>query len=526
MLRVMIVDNEAAIRKGLIHCIHWEELGCQIAAQAEDGVAALEQIASASPDIIISDIRMPGMDGLELAQAVSERCPHIKVIILTGYPDFSYAQRAIQYHVVDFVLKPTTVENLTHAVEKAKAAIAEDRSSQTLQQELATTSEQNLQLQRSMLLHDLIHRIDCSQLYVFNRLAQLDMDLSSYFVFKLHIAPLEGETLTETEFSDNLTQSQEILADCLSEYPLYYIARGTQDCYGVACAAGEAPVTALCQEAVNIVGSLPRFTLSIGISNCRDNPIVLADAADEASQAVQFASFTPNQPVVHFAELGSFPQQLTDAIYHRLCAVKAAIDTRNTAEAGRMLDQVFAFVRAHKLPPDTVRSVCVYVHQFSMDLQLPQAAEHIIAEGGISSLKRILETTSIAEMEECTRSFVQQMLAPAQDGGANIDHLILSVKAYVDSHYGEALSLEQLAQQFYLSPSYLSRIFKRETGVNLSTYLQNVRIEAAKTLLRASDLKSYEVAERVGINDPVYFSRIFKKVTGLKPKDYRHSVQG
>ena len=119
MLRVMIVDNEAAIRKGLIHCIHWEELGCQIAAQAEDGVAALEQIASASPDIIIRDIRMPGMDGLELAQAVSERYPHIKVIILTGYPDFSYAQRAIQYHVVDFVLKPTTVENLTHAVEKA-----------------------------------------------------------------------------------------------------------------------------------------------------------------------------------------------------------------------------------------------------------------------------------------------------------------------------------------------------------------------------------------------------------------------
>lgn len=96
----------------------------------------------------------------------------------------------------------------------------------------------------------------------------------------------------------------------------------------------------------------------------------------------------------------------------------------------------------------------------------------------------------------------------------------------MDSHYGEALSLEQLAQQFYLSPSYLSRIFKRETGVNLSTYLQNVRIEAAKTLLRTSDLKSYEVAERVGINDPVYFSRIFKKVTGLKPKDYRHSVQG
>lgn len=525
MLNVMIVDNEAAIRKGLIHCIHWEDLGCQIAAQAEDGVAALEQIVSAAPDIIISDIRMPGMDGLELAQAVSERYPHIKVIILTGYPDFVYAQRAIQYHVVDFVLKPTTVESLTHAIEKAKAAIAEDRSSQTLQRELATTSKHNLQLQRSMLLHDLIHRIDCSQLYVFNRLAQLDMDLSSYFVLKLHIDPLEGETLTETEFSDNLTQSQEILTDCLSEYPVYYIARGTQDCYGVVCAAGEAPVTSLCREAVNIVGSLPRFTLSIGISNCRDNPIVLADAADEAAQAVQFASFTPDQPVVHFAELGSFPQQLTDAIYDQLCTLKAAIDSRSSAEVSRTLDEIFAFVHEHKLPPDTVRNVCVYIHQFSMDLQFPQAAEHMIADGGMSSLKRILETASVAEMEECTRSFARQMLELVQDGSTNIEHLILSVKAYVDSHYGEALSLDQLAQQFYLSPSYLSRIFKRETGVNLSTYLQNVRIDAAKTLLRTSNLKSYEVAERVGINDPVYFSRIFKKITGFKPKDYRHSVQ-
>ena len=103
--------------------------------------------------------------------------------------------------------------------------------------------------------------------------------------------------------------------------------------------------------------------------------------------------------------------------------------------------------------------------------------------------------------------------------------IVSSVQAYISAHYGEQLSLDQLAQQFYLSSSYLSRLFKRETGTTLTTYLQNVRIEAAKNLLRTTALKSYEVAERVGINDPVYFSRIFKKITGLKPKDYRHSVQ-
>ena len=297
MLKVMIVDNESAIRKGLVHCIHWGDLGCEIAAQADDGMMALEQIPVIQPNIVISDIRMPGMDGLELAEIIARDHPGIKVIILTGYPDFAYAQRAIQYHVVDFVLKPMTVENLTNAIEKAKAAIAEDRSSQDLQEKLSTTSARNMELQQSMLLHDLIHRVACSQLYVLNRLAQLKMDLRSYFVLKLHITSLSEEALTEEEYNEYLNQSQEILSDCLSSYQHYYIARGTQDCFVVICAAGEAPITALCREAVNIVGSLAHFLLFIGISNCNDNPICLADAADEAAQAVRFTVFTPDHPV-------------------------------------------------------------------------------------------------------------------------------------------------------------------------------------------------------------------------------------
>ncbi|MBQ8143887.1 MAG: helix-turn-helix domain-containing protein, partial [Butyricicoccus sp.] len=364
------------------------------------------------------------------------------------------------------------------------------------------------------------HRTDCSQLYVVNRLAQLNMDLSSFFVLRLHISPLEDDALSEAELSDALEQSQEILTDCLSAYSQYYIARGTQDCYCVVCAAPEEPIAALCKEAVDIVCSLPRFTLSIGISNHRNDPTILADASDEASQAMQFTNFVPDQPVVQFDELHSFPTQSMDAIYDRLRELKSMIDSRSSSEVMRLLDELFLFLRTNKLPPDTVRSTCVYVHQFSMDLQFPQSAE-----GGINVLKRILETTSISEMEEHTRKFAEQMLDLSQSNSDNVDTLIRSVKSYIDTHYSEALSLERLAQQFYLSPSYLSRIFKRETSINLSTHLQNVRIEAAKMLLRTTDLRSYEVAERVGISDPVYFSRIFKKLTGFKPKDYRHSQE-
>ena len=171
--------NPPSAGSGTLHPLG--DLGCEIAAQADDGMMALEQIPVIQPNIVISDIRMPGMDGLELAEIIARDHPASKSSFdrLSG---FCYAQRAIQYHVVDFVLKPMTVENLTNAIEKAKAAIAEDRSSQDLQERLSTTSARNTELQQSMLLHDLIHRVACSQLYVLNRLAQLKMDLHSYFV--------------------------------------------------------------------------------------------------------------------------------------------------------------------------------------------------------------------------------------------------------------------------------------------------------------------------------------------------------
>ena len=229
--------------------------------------------------------------------------------------------------------------------------------------------------------------------------------------------------------------------------------------------------------------------------------------------------------MTHFAELSSFPQQLTDEIFEMLSALKSAMELRNPADTEQLLDCIFAYADSNKLPPDTVRNICVYIHQFGMELQFPGMAGHSLEGGSISSLKRIMETNSIAEMESCTRALVQQTQDMAQSSAASADHIVSSVQTYISAHYGEQLSLDQLAQQFYLSSSYLSRLFKRETGTTLTTYLQNVRIEAAKNLLRTTALKSYEVAERVGINDPVYFSRIFKKITGLKPKDYRHSVQ-
>lgn len=530
MQKIMIVDNESAIRKGLIHCIHWKDLDCVIAAQAEDGIDALEQILSVQPDIIISDIRMPGMDGLELAHTLHLQYPWIKVIILTGFPDFEYAQRAITYQVVDFVLKPTSVESLTQAVEKAKARIAEERAGQKLKQELESKEEQNLSLQQKILLHDLIRGVDISQIFLSNQMIQLNMDLTNYFVLRLDIAPLEENLLiTEAEaeqLSGHLQQAQALLAECLNECNVYFVPRGNQICYAIVNASPAYPVISQCMEAINILNSLPQFLLFIGISQHYNAPLQMQRAAAQADQASQFAKYSPDLPVISIEQLPQVSPLVMQRISSDLRLLKSAIENRTKNSTRDILNRLFTFIRENKLPVDTVRNICLYIHQFCTSLLfLPHTEGYPTEDTGMPILKKLIEDDSVDSMEQDMCCFIEQILNQATASDDQADHLVHSVKSYIAVHYAEDLSLESIADQVHLSPSYLSRLFKKKTAENLSAYIQNIRINEAKTLLRTTTLKTYEVGEHVGIGDPVYFSRIFKKVTGIKPKDYRSKIQ-
>lgn len=530
MLKVMIIDNEAAIRKGLIHCIRWESLGCTIAAQAEDGIDALEQLPAVQPDIIISDIRMPGMNGLELAREIRAQYPWIKVIILTGFPDFEYAQQAITHQVIDFVLKPTSVESLTHAVEKAKSQITKEKVGQELERELATKEAQNLVLERSILLRDLIRGVEFSQLYLLNRTAQLGMNLTGYYLLRLDISPLT-ENLQPPSIDGEeqlllfLHQAQTVLSDCLTSSVIYYIPWGDQKCYAVVQASADYPVYERSMETVSILNSLPQFYLSVGISTYCDSPLRMPQMAEQADKAAQFARNSSEMPVMSVQQIPSIPQQAMDRIFSDLRLLKSAIENQNREGTREILIKLFTYMRQSKLPVDTMRNICVYIHQFCLGLLFLPDTKGYMSENSIPALKRLIESTTTDALEQQMFTFIEQILSRLAEDDAKAGSLIRTIKTYIGQHYAKDLSLDHLSSRVHLSPGYLSRLFKRETGENLSSYVQNARIEEAKTLLRTTALKTYEVAERVGIPDPVYFSRTFKKLTGIKPKDYRRETE-
>ncbi len=436
MYSVMLVDNEPIIPKGLMKLIDWRSCDCQISAVARDGIDAVRQIREQAPDILITDIRMPEMDGLQLCAWVREHCPRTQIILLTGFPDFEYAQQAIQYQVAAFVLKPTTEDALTEALSKACRLLEKDGS--------AAAEQRNLLLEQQLLLGEMIFHNRHSLLYTLTRLNALHIQLDNYYVLSMHV-------LSREETGD---------------------------------------VCAMLQEAQRI---LCAFTL-----------------------------YSSQPSVMRSEDLPKFSENTAKDLLERLRLVESALENRSRDAAAKNLEELFTCMHQAKIPFSGMQQIGRLLHSFCTSLLL----SHNLSDGSLPEDYAALHCETPAELETELRTVVRETLLRVGRTPDNIDSIIYEVKQYIDENYSMNLSLDLLAAQVHLSPSYFSKLFKREMGENFSTYILNTRIEQAKLLLRTTDKKAYEIAEAVGIYDPVYFSEIFKKVTGVKPKEYRSQTNG
>lgn len=500
---VMLVDNEPAIPRGLVQLIDWGAHGCAVRAIANDGADAVRQIQESPPDIVISDIRMPEMDGLELCAWVREHYPDIQLILLTGFPDFEYAQQAIQYEVVDFVLKPTTEEALSAAVDKACRRLRKDSGAQ----------KKSLLLEQQMLLAELIFHSRHSLLYILNKLSDLHILLDSYYVLSLEVM---GQDSGEEDATRLLQQAQDILLENCGERTAYLVPKNDTCCYAVLNLPEEENPEPICARAVDAVDQGTDFVLTIGVSRHHRNPLHLRNAAREADDAQKFALYSTQPSVMRCEDLPRLSENTTNVLLEQVRLVESALESRSRDALLKNLEALFGLLRTEQVPFSSACQIVLLLHNFCVGLLL----SHNLSADSLADLTTV-RGESLDDLEENLREVLLDTLNRISRTQGNIDSIIYEVKCYIDQNYSASLSLDALADMVHLSPSYFSKLFKREMGENLSTYILNTRIERAKFLLRTTDKKAYEIAEEVGIYDPVYFSKIFKKVTGLKPKEYR-----
>lgn len=539
MYKVIIVDDESVVREGLRKTIAWNEHGFELVGDYENGREAWEAIERDKPDLIISDISMPFMDGLELARLVSASYPYMKVIILTGYDQFEYAQQAIRLKVRDFVLKPITAREVRELLDKVRGEMDEETRRLEDLSRLRSQLHQSLPLLKERFLERMttlgLGTAEIAERFAYFGLPSIE---PPYLVMAADIDDFgEREELVDDGhdaeflrfavfniFEETLSSRPGTLLFRAQEEKLMAIVGGAVDeneLYDLAAGMAE--------EARHHVEKYLKFTVTIGIGRACSSLERLPDSCRSALAALDYRFLHGKNRVLTIMDMeGAPPASSASSAFQRDWDRKltAAVKTGAGEEAQRLIDRLVAELRAARLPIEA----CL-LHLQKIVLALLNAIQELGFEEGTADADRdwqawlaeVYRFKTLGEIEGWLKRIVGTLIAGIADNRTHYTRMqIAKATAYIEEHYAEEkLSLQDLCRHVLMSTSYFSLVFKQMTGETFIEYLTRIRIERAKALLLTTSLKFYEIAAQVGYADPNYFSILFKKHTGMTPRDFR-----
>jgi two-component system response regulator YesN len=510
-MKIAIVEDELRIREGLARLIRKIDPSYEIVGEAEDGLAGIRIIAKLRPDLVITDVRMPDLDGLEMLYRLEDKSIKVKAIVLSAYSEFSYACQAITLGVSEYLLKPINVGDLTRALKRVEEQIALEREPRRREEGLT--------------LEGVLYSLILGGVRV-------DEDLRSFLTQHWRVktegcfalAAIYVGSSYESEAKGVLKRVQSILAKASGfEHRLLELA-GAKRLVVVAlniddeCALRDWFARSL----------LPRLKearpkgICVGWASFRDIAR-LRDTMHELDACLDWNIVLGGEDLLVWPDVNrksvlplAYPITIESAVRSAFCAYD-----RERYEAG--IGEFMRYLRGDKVyAPKEIKSALV---RFVWSV-LNTARE--IAYEGYASLdqQKILERITFAvtwpELEEAGDILLR--LFPRDEGEAQGDgSLIRRAKNLVHELYSQGISLNEVALEVNVTSEYLSAQFHRATGVTFSSYIRDYRIQKAKELLIGTNLKLHSVGEQVGYRDPKYFCRVFKEVTGLNPSEYRRA---
>lgn len=515
--KVFLVEDEITTREGIRDNVDWRAAGFELCGEASDGEMALAQIEATQPDVLITDIKMPFMDGLQLCKIIREHMSWMKIIIISGYNEFAYAQQAIQLGVTEYLLKPVSVQDMQAVLAKVAVALDQEKNERAYLKRLRSQVEDNLVLLREKFLLRLVTGGESSAM-AYEQSQQFGLDILApfYQVILLRVGPATGAPPLDYNACQQIEKQ---VAGMVSTNMDALLTKKALDEF-VLILKGESPEQ-LIQEgaflAELIQGEVEGKTgcqMQIGLGTVQQRLGDLHRSFTEALLKTQGA-----QPAVETGELKKLDHA---ALYHFLETALAEDFDPFYEQHVRPIAEVA--MQSHLLKHYVIVDIYLAVAQFLSNLG--GSPDHLIAAryddeefaAGLRTLDQV--------RDELGRLFVTALAFRDQQAGSNRATIIHQARTYIDAHLGDSkLSLNEVAAQVNFSPNHFSMVFSSETGETFRDYLTRSRIEQAKKLLRSTRLKCAEVAYRCGYNDPHYFSVIFRKHTNLTPHQYRNTIK-
>ncbi len=555
---LIFVDDENIIREGISSRVNWGKNGFSLKGVFEDGTGALEFMENNQVDVLLSDISMPRMDGLTLSRIVAEKYPRTLVLLLTGFEDFEYARQAIRNQVKEFLLKPVTAEELEQVLRRTWYELNHRRNNEEEQNRLKNQLKDSIPLAREQILHSIIsgRLTRATRELALKELGNQWRESSNvYRAGLISIPPDMQDSGGRHLFEALLQQLQKACAANSRD-----LGEGRFSCEAFAGMDGsivilfreEMPgqpkeilrkITAVLQAAclptaesaapgsAGRASDLPQNAMPLpviaGIGNCVTNLESVRNSYLEAEQVVDHLGFLApltSPPIIagsmeNLREKPAFPGEVFNTLSREL--VKG-LEEDGPDQAIRILNNILA-----KMEESSVSSREAAGYLSRLNFMLSDFMDRTkLRRDGEEPWRDIRAVSRLAEAREVLASRIfyieKQMSLRRQDTlHARVDKACRIIE---ERYSCKNFSLAELCRELCLGTSQCSALFKEGTGRTFVEYLTDVRIDKAKKLLKSTDLRSYEIAERVGYRDPRYFSSIFHKCTGMTTTQYRRKL--
>ncbi|MDW7658273.1 MAG: response regulator [Bacillota bacterium] len=526
MYHAIIVDDEYVIREGLAEGIDWNRLGFSRPIVAGNGLEALEAIRQKQPHLVITDVKMPVMDGIELCNRIRQEYPEIKTMIISGFSEFEYARKAIEYDVTAYLLKPIREETLIEQILKLKSVFDQSqlqRSGQTSFKNLPDRRYEAITLAFLSLISGNLPSGELSTEQLILHEILLSDTTACVLTFNC------SNPVTDTkQIDDILTSARQFWIDHL--FPVLYLnGHFLIIAYGNPLMSRPQLMQTVRRFTTQLNKSLGQnqhqpVEITFGISRPSKELTELRLLVEEALHALS-QSYYDGEGQVYTCDQDCADSWSIDqaAVCDHVAKIVQSLQRQNQNDLMTETLALTRYLEAVRIA-DINLLLIQCINSYTMIIEEIRKDYKYLPVSTIGDIyKRFGQCHTFRALADEYRHIMFELLERISSAAQsnNKQQLVLRIKQYIKTHYQSPLSLDQLANEFFINPSYISKLFKEEAAEKLSDYITAVRLEKAKQILSSSGARIQDVASHVGYDDYRYFCTVFKKATGVTPLQYR-----
>lgn len=523
MYKVMLVDDETYMINGLKSIINWEEYGLEITAVAFNGVQALEILDHTPVDIILTDIKMPKMNGLDLISTLKQRDASYKFIILSGYNDFDYLKQALKLGIENYLLKPINVEELSQTLINAMEVIEAERQANI------KAIEESFILKNNILNRWATNTISPAELTERAQLLNIDLNCNCYIVCILRI--WQNKKTEAFEDQNTLRRfvidacykalgdilNDEVFSDVNGDILLFFSGNSQEITYE--------NIKKLLQACIDQINYKPAVDVFLSVGSIEMDFRSLHNSYFKARELIEYMLILQPNHMINYDDKFRFDGQFIKDIDIRADYFKNLILSSRREEVDQFIDHIYEKVFSiENTSPKYIKNLSVellyIINKVAKEKKMLPSNHHKLIE---DIYRNVYDAETKLELIDTIKETALSVMA-TPDKNAEINPLIQRTIEYIINNISGDLSLKHLSVTFNVNPSYLGQLFKSETGELFTNYLNKIRIEKAIQLLTTSKLNANEIALRVGYVNANYFYTCFKKFTGKYPMDYRRDI--